>query len=1189
MPTGQDLVLGTLFKGRVDATFETAVKRLENALKGMNTAFKGFNQQADRSRQKVREFASAVDKASASPKKMNTSMEMMNKQISNARSGYERFLGALKVTAAYSVAYRSMAAITNSLRAGVEEIVDYDQALKNLQAITGATSTQVNSMGDVILDVAKTTKFSTTEIAQGMVLLGQAGFSAEESMQAIRATADLASGTLSDMATVADLVTTSIRAFSLNASEASRVADVMGNAVNRSKLTVDKLRVAFNFVGASAAQAGLSIEETASAMMVLANNGLRASTIGTGLRQVLARLIAPSKKIREEMEKYGIQLEKINPSVVGFETAIHNLSSILIDGETGLVNMGKAFQLFGLRGAQAAAITVKAYTSGEWDTAMENAMRVGTAAEMAKIQLQGLAAQFKNLQDRAGVLAVSIGEAGVKGALQGVVTILRELVSAADVFVNSALGGIIVKAGVAATAIIGLGLAFKGLRIAMQAIHIGKFLTSPLGIAITVISTAIGVLQQWNSASERARVVQLKTAAELDGTIAKLHSYSENLKILHESQKETAPQEYEQQLKRLANEFPKLTKKVNLATASFEEIYAVLQEIKRVEAEKKLAEYAEIAGKTAYEIRKERVEHELLADTIEFFSKALTGNWNITKGWTDSLREGGKAVANANDYVKQVIATLKVEVEQKRMSAAEAKKWAIENVIANKEISASIDNDLLPAFFRYLDQVGKAKKVFASTPLDAKDVVDETKKLYEGLYSELDALAQADLAAVIRATEKKVAAFKEFAEKSTISEEDRAAAVRQIWDREIWDYQLKLEEQRKGEELTATEILAIWEEFVKKYQVTGQFRIDTENAILAEIRKENDKHSQELLKAKNQLDREMLRATKEYKEQEKRILYGDIEDEIQAKRTYYKRLAQMDELAVAQGNLTQEKADKAKRERERAFLKFIMEQRKKALDFSIETYGKDSEEYRDALNAKIKAEEDYRDQVHEIQLEKLKEQTEALQDTNETNESNFSDSMRNMEKEYDKTVQYVKRNKITVDADITPAQAALSTLLEEYRSKIAGYMALYAEQVSQGMLGISGQIARGYAEQIKNLMDQANRIKNIFGNNPILGAGGGVSNTITTPEDVTGGTTPAGSSGGSTSTVGFDWAPAYQNQMNKQVPWPGTRPGTNGSIQWNFNLPTGNESLEVVDENGQARDTINNIGSTLQKMGLSYG
>ena len=118
-------------------------------------------------------------------------------------------------------------------------------------------------MGETIKQVASTTKFSAAEVAEGMRIIGQAGFSAAEAIQTMQAVSDLATGTLSSMASTVDLVTTAMQVFKIDASESASVADVFANAVNRSKLTIDKLRTSFNYVGPIARDVGVSFKETA--------------------------------------------------------------------------------------------------------------------------------------------------------------------------------------------------------------------------------------------------------------------------------------------------------------------------------------------------------------------------------------------------------------------------------------------------------------------------------------------------------------------------------------------------------------------------------------------------------------------------------------------------------------------------------------------------------------------------------------------------------------------------------------------------------------------------------------------------------------------------------------------------------------------------------------------------------------
>jgi len=480
------LNLGTLFTADI-RDFLSKTARIREELRKMGAAF----EQGARGGSKMgSETAAGIDKVDKSVKKSGKTVQEYSKQIAKVEGAWKRVLAAMKVTASYGLAASAIFSVVQALKAGVTEIIDFDQALKNLQAITRATDNEVLGMGETIKDVAQKTKFSTGEVAEGMVLLGQAGFSATEAMQSMEAVANLATGTLSDLKTTSDLLTTTIRAFGFQTVESARVSDVMSNAINRSKLTLDKLRIAFNFVGAAAAQTGLSLEETAAAMMVLANNGLRASTIGTGLRQVLARLLAPNRNLREEFEAHGIALTKVNPKLVGFQQALMNLKPILYDSERQVVDMGKAYRLFGLRGAQAAAILTRAFVTGDFSKMLEYTYEVGSAARMAAKQMEGLGVKIKNLADRAKLIAVAFGEGGAIGVMKGFIDVLRAVAKGIADFVSSGPGRLTTSFTVW-TGTIWLSIqALRGLSVAFV------FLGSKIGAAITTLRLYIQLLVQ---------------------------------------------------------------------------------------------------------------------------------------------------------------------------------------------------------------------------------------------------------------------------------------------------------------------------------------------------------------------------------------------------------------------------------------------------------------------------------------------------------------------------------------------------------------------------------------------------------------------------------------------------------------------------------------------------------------------
>jgi len=434
----RSLTLGTLFTANIQQfiskidLMKRKVGQLNATMASVGKQTKGFATATG----SVDKMGKSMDKTAKSTKGFAAQMGFMGKALTNVGM-------AAKTTASFFAAGLAIGAITKGLAAGTKEIIDFDQALKNLQAITKSTDAEVLGMGEVIKKVATETKFSTGEVAEGMVLLGQAGFSVTEAMQSMSSVANLATGTLSNLRVTSDLLTTAIRAFGLSTVESARVSDVMANAINRSKLTIDKLRIAFNFVGAASAQAGLSIEETAASMMVLANHGLRASTIGTGLRQVMARLLAPNRKLREEFKEQGIALERVNPATQGWSNALKNLIPVLINSETGLVDMAKAYQLFGLRGAQAAAILAKAVASGNYEKMIEFTMEVGSSARMAETQMEGLGVKLKNLADRMKLVAVAIGEAGLTDALKLLVDALRATAKAVADFISSDVGKVV--------------------------------------------------------------------------------------------------------------------------------------------------------------------------------------------------------------------------------------------------------------------------------------------------------------------------------------------------------------------------------------------------------------------------------------------------------------------------------------------------------------------------------------------------------------------------------------------------------------------------------------------------------------------------------------------------------------------------------------------------------------------------
>lgn len=775
----KSLTLGTIFKSDITEVVN-AIGRLKTEMAGLNSTMQGIGTKAAGASKQVKSMSTAMTRAETDTKKLGQAQTWTGKQISGVTGAWERLKAAMKVTASYGLASKAIFGIYTALTAGTSEIVNFDQSLKNLQAISGATSAQVDVMGDVIKKVAKTTKFSTVEVAEGMVLLTQAGFSASEAMAAIQAVSDLATGTLSSMQTTSDLLTTTIRAFSLEATEATRVADVMANAINKSKLTIDKLRIGFNFVGAVAAQTGLSLEQTAAAMMVLANSGLRASTIGTGLRQVLSRLMAPTGKLREAFESHNIELEKVNPRIVGFQTAIKNLLPVMWDSKKNAVDMSKAFQLFGLRGSQAAAILVKSFAGPDYDNMLSKVYEVGAAEAMAGIQAEGLGVKLKNLADRFKLVAVAAGEAGVASAIGTLVDILKGLSYVLEAIAKNVIGTTLIAWGAWSLAILGTvkslhllyglmksmamwtglqaavaalsnqfiilnrlflltGVRFAGVKAALSAFISMIASMSPLTKIVLVLgalATAFGIL---STQAKRYREKLEKIVEEHKQAIGSIQQYSKALEDLNEKLRngEDVTDQYSATIKRLQKDHADLARYVDFNTASHEELQKALQDLSFDKFKASLPDITKLIASQAEHVENLSGWFDALKTDVSGLVEIYHDSSLVGKTTLDQWNLGRDALNKYENSMQDFIAQLVYFIDQGKITEKQAKQ-IIEQFFKAAGMTDKY-SDAIDRLAKALDALNERQ--LSPQETNMKSIIHE----YESYYKKLNDLEKARL------------------------------------------------------------------------------------------------------------------------------------------------------------------------------------------------------------------------------------------------------------------------------------------------------------------------------------------------------------------------------------------------------------------------------------------------------------
>lgn len=264
----------------------------------------------------------------------------------------------------------------------------FEQALNTMQVVSGATAEQMSALSDTALQLGKDTSFSAGEAAAGMLELAKAGMNADEVTAAIAGTLDLAAAGGLGVAQAAEISANALNAFSLPASDAGRVADILAASANASSIEVTDMALSFQMASSVFASNGQSIEDLSTAVALLGNNGLKASDAGTSLKTMLMRLTAPGDAAKSTLDDLGVAVYNADGSMRSFEDIVFSLQ----DATAGLTDAQRNQALttiFGADAIRAANILINegADSWKEMETAVSKS---GAAQEVADAKMKGL-------------------------------------------------------------------------------------------------------------------------------------------------------------------------------------------------------------------------------------------------------------------------------------------------------------------------------------------------------------------------------------------------------------------------------------------------------------------------------------------------------------------------------------------------------------------------------------------------------------------------------------------------------------------------------------------------------------------------------------------------------------------------------------------------------------------------------
>lgn len=324
------------------------------------------------------------------------------------------------------------AAVTALGAAGVAAIKvgsDFEAAMSEVQAISGATGSDLEKLSDAAKEMGATTKFSASESAEALKYMAMAGWDTEEMLNGLPGVINLAAASGEALGTVSDIVTDAMTAFGLSTEETSRFVDVLAQTANKSNTNVAMLGESFQYVAPVAGALGFSIEDTAVALGLMANSGIKASQAGTSLRTLFTNLTNPVGQSAKAIEALGISIQNSDGSMKSFSEIMGDLR-----GEFGKMTEAEKAQyaamLAGQEGMSGLLAIVNASDSDFQDLAASIAQSNGAAEEMAQTMQNNLQGSITSFRSAAEGLGIAIYE-GIKDKVKNTVDIgtdmLRQL------------------------------------------------------------------------------------------------------------------------------------------------------------------------------------------------------------------------------------------------------------------------------------------------------------------------------------------------------------------------------------------------------------------------------------------------------------------------------------------------------------------------------------------------------------------------------------------------------------------------------------------------------------------------------------------------------------------------------------------------------------------------------------------
>lgn len=322
-----------------------------------------------------------------------------------------------------------------ALGAAVKVGASFESQMSTVAAISGATGDDLERLSAKAKEMGEKTSFSATEAGEAFEYMAMAGWKTNEMLNGIEGIMDLAAASGEDLATTSDIVTDALTAFGLKAKDSGHFSDILAQASSNANTNVSMMGETFKYVAPVAGAMGYSAEDTAKAIGLMANSGIKASQAGTSLRSIISRMASPTDEVNIAMKKLGISLTDSKGNM-------RSLDDVMLDLRSSFAKLTpeqQAQYASTIAGKNAMSGLLAIVNSSEKDynkltDAIANAD--GASKRMAETRLDNLQGDVTILKSKLEALGITMYES-VDGPLRDIVQGAQEMIGA----LNTAMSG----------------------------------------------------------------------------------------------------------------------------------------------------------------------------------------------------------------------------------------------------------------------------------------------------------------------------------------------------------------------------------------------------------------------------------------------------------------------------------------------------------------------------------------------------------------------------------------------------------------------------------------------------------------------------------------------------------------------------------------------------------------------------